>query len=139
MNRSKAASLAEGYFEAEAFAVVAAMNDVPTEAIEALGQKFGDFLADFTDAYKWMYDAGTMLDKCANNKRKVNGRAVNICWFEYEQIEWTPEVNVLGVSIGLPVTLKFPNFSVEPRVNECIYVQGPSLACVANVYIKPEL
>jgi streptogramin lyase len=139
MNRSKAASLAEEYFEAEAFAVVAAMNDIPTDAVEALGQKFGDFLADFTDAYKWMYDAGTMLNKCANNKRKANGQAVNICWFEYDQIEWTPEANILGLSISLPVTLKFPNFSVEPRVNECIYVQGPSLECVANVYIDSEL
>jgi streptogramin lyase len=139
MNRSKAASLAEEYWEAEAFAVVAAMNDIPTDAVEALGQKFGDFLSDFSDAYKWFSDAGSKLKKCAENKRKANGQAVNICWFEYEQIEWTPGANILGVQINLPVTLKFPNFSVEPRVNECLYVQGPSLACVANVYIESEL
>jgi YD repeat-containing protein len=139
MNRSKAASLAEEYWEAEAFAVVAAMNDIPTEAVEALGQKFGDFLSDFTDAYKWFYDAGAKLNKCAQNKRVANGRAVNICWFEYEEIEWTPGVNILGVQINAPLTLKFPNFSVEPIVNECQYVQGPSLVCIANVYIKSEL
>jgi hypothetical protein len=62
---------------------------------------------------------------------------VNICWFEYEQIEWTPGVNVLGVSISLPLTLKFPNFSVEPIVNECLY--APGLQCVAAVHVETEL
>jgi hypothetical protein len=64
---------------------------------------------------------------------------VNICWFEYEQIEWEPSISTPLGAIGLGVTLKFPNFSVEPIVNECIWLAGPSLSCVADVHVETEL
>jgi streptogramin lyase len=139
MNRSKAAALAKEYFEAESMAVVLEMNDLPGDFLELAGKEAGEIVAEFDNAYKWMDDAGNKLMKCAANKRKVNGRGVNICWFEYEQIEWEPAIPTPFGPIGLGVTLKFPNFSVEPNVNECIYVQGPSLECVADVHVETEL
>jgi hypothetical protein len=139
MNRSKAAALAEEYFEAESLAVVLEMNDLPGDFLELAGKEAGEIVSEFDDAYKWMDDAGNKLRKCSENTRKVNGRAVNICWFEYEQIEWEPSISTPLGAIGLGVTLKFPNFSVEPIVNECIWLAGPSLSCVADVHVETEL
>jgi streptogramin lyase len=137
MNRQRAATLARTYWEAESTAVVLSDFDLPGDFTELLGKLTGDALSQFDDAYKWLNDAGNKLSKCAENKRVVNGQAANICWFEYEQDEWEPEIPFTGIH---PVgKLTWPNFSVEPTVNECMYVQGPSLVCVANVYVQTEL
>jgi streptogramin lyase len=139
MNRSKAAELAETYFEAESTAVVLSMFDLPGDFEELAGKLAGDFVSQFEDAYKWLYDAGNKLRKCAENKRKANGREVNICYFSYDQNEWTPGIWTPFGTIHPVGTLRWPDFEVEPIVNECLYVQGPSLVCVADVHIKTEL
>jgi streptogramin lyase len=138
MNRSKAADLAQKYFEAESAAVVLEMFDLPGDFLELAGKIAGEFVSQFADAYKWLNDAGNKLRKCAQNKRKVNGRDVNMCSLSYDQNEWEPEFPPF-TGIHPVGKLTWPNFSVEPMVNECIYIQGPSYVCVANVYIKPEL
>lgn len=138
MNRSRAADLARNYFEAESVAVVLEMFDLPADFLELAGKLAGEFMAEFEDAYKWLDDAGNKLRKCAQNQRKYNGRDVNMCSFSYDQDEWEPEFPPFtGIHPIGKVT--WPNFTVEPMVNECIYIQGPSYVCVANVYIKTEL
>jgi hypothetical protein len=137
MNRKRAADRAREYWELESVAAVLAYYELPTlkDLVEVLGKFAGDFISQLDDAFKWLNDAGNKLMTCANNKREVNGRDVNICWFEYDLEEWTP--SIFGWEpFG---TLKWPNFSVEPRVNECIYLTGPSLVCVADVHIHTEL
>jgi hypothetical protein len=137
MNRSKAYALAEDYFEAESAAVVLEMFDLPADFLELAGKLAGEFVSQFDDAYKWLYDAGNKLRKCAENNRKVNGHDVNICYFSYEQEEWDPGIWTPFGTAHPFGTLTWPNFSVEPIVNECIY--EPGLVCVADVHIETEL
>jgi streptogramin lyase len=139
MNRSKAYALAENYFEAESAAVVLEMFDLPADFLELAGKLAGEFVSQFDDAYKWLYDAGNKLRKCAENNRKADGHDVNICYFSYEQEEWDPGIWTPFGTAHPFGTLTWPNFSVEPIVNECIYVTGPSLVCVADVHIETEL
>jgi streptogramin lyase len=138
MNRSKAGDLAKEYFEAESMAVVLEMFDLPETFLELLGKIAGEFVAQFEDAYKWLNDAGNKLLKCSQNKRKYKGRDVNMCSLFYDQNEWEPEFPPFTGNHPFG-KLTWPNWSVEPMVNECIYITGPSYVCVANVYIKEEL
>ncbi len=137
-NRKRAEDRAEEFLELESVSAALAFFDVPADLVELAGKLLGDAAAsllgtEVSDAMAWLNDASQKLFKCAENKRQYNGRQVNICWFEYEQDEWEPEIPIIGTHPFGKLT--WPNFSVEPLVNECIYITGPSLVCVANVSI----
>jgi streptogramin lyase len=130
MNRKKAIELGETYWEAESIAVVLSMFDLPADFVELLGKVAGEFVSQIDDAFAWLHDAGEKLVKCGKNKWS---NKLNICRFEYDQDELKLEVNILGVGIGH--TFKWPNFSVEPRVEECKYGVAAMLFCSHNVGI----
>ncbi len=135
-NLKEAEDKAEEFFEAESTAVVLSMFDLPEKFIEVLGKFAGEEVSQFSDAYKWLYDAGEKLRKCAGNKRDLHH-----CRFEYDQNEYTPSVPLpagLG-SISLPVTFSWPNWSVEPVVYECKFFSTGGHECPDEVHIKTEL
>ncbi|HUA74341.1 MAG TPA: DUF6531 domain-containing protein [Solirubrobacteraceae bacterium] len=131
-NLEQANSRAESFFEAESTAVVLTMFDLPETFLEILGKISGDAIAHFDDAYKWLYDAGTKLRKCAENHRKLHH-----CRFEYDQEEWYPEIPLTGIHPFGKLT--WPNFSVEPTVYECKFFANGSHECPNEVHIKTEL
>lgn len=133
MNRAKAEERAEEFFELESVGEVLSMYDVPGEFVELAGKLAGEFISQLSDAFKWLYDAGQKLRKCSQNHR-----GQDICDFRYDQNEWEPEFPPFtGIHpIG---KVKWPNFSVEPRVWECRPDSWPALSCAAEVHIKTEL
>lgn len=134
MNRAKAEKYGQEYDEIESIGQVLSALDLPEDFVSLLGKLAGSAVSQLGDAFKWLYDAGEKLRKCAKNTRKWNGKQVNICYFQWEQNEWTPPWPLSEIT----GTLKWPNFSVEPRVHECLYI-GSVLGCVAEVHIDTEL
>jgi streptogramin lyase len=129
-NLKEAESLAESFFEGESTAVVLSMFDLPDDFLTLLGRVTGDAVSQFDDAYKWLYDAGEKLRKCAGNNRGLHH-----CRFEYDQNEWEP--GLFGIHpLG---KLTWPNFSVEPTVFECKFFSTGGHECPNEVYIKTEL
>ncbi len=131
-NLEQANSVAEQFFEAESTAVVLTMFDLPDTFLEILGKISGEAIAHFDDAYKWLYDAGTKLRKCAQNRRGLHH-----CRLEYDQEEWYPEIPFTGIHPFGKLT--WPNFSVEPTVYECKYFPNGSHECPNEVHINTEL
>jgi streptogramin lyase len=129
-NLKEAEDKAEKYFEAESTAVVLSMFDLPSEFLELLGKVTGDAVSEFDDAYKWLYDAGEKLRKCARNNRGLHH-----CRFEWDEDEINP--NIFGVQLGEP--LRWPNFTVEPIVYECKFFSQGGHECPNEVYIDAEL
>jgi streptogramin lyase len=129
-NLKEAESKAESFFEAESTAVVLSMFDLPSEFLELLGKLTGDAVSQFDDAYKWLYDAGGKLMKCAHNNRGLHH-----CRFEYDENEISG--SFFGVQLFEPIT--WPNFTVEPLVYECKFFPNGSHECPNEVYIKTEL
>jgi streptogramin lyase len=129
-NLKEAESKAESFFEAESTAVVLSMFDLPSEFIELLGKVAGDAVSQFDDAYKWLYDAGTKLMKCAHNNRGLHH-----CRFEYDENEISG--NFAGFQLFDPIT--WPNFTVEPLVYECKFFPNGSHECPNEVHINTEL
>jgi hypothetical protein len=126
----EATSKAESFFEAESTAVVLSMFDLPSEFLELLGKLTGDAVSQFDDAYKWLYDAGGKLMKCAHNNRGLHH-----CRFEYDENEISG--NFFGVQLFEPIT--WPNFTVEPVVYECKFFPNGSHECPDEVHINTEL
>jgi streptogramin lyase len=129
-NLKEAESKAETFFEAEATAVVLSMFDLPSEFLELLGKVAGDAVSQFDDAYKWLYDAGEKLMKCAHNNRGLHH-----CRFEYDENEISG--NFAGIQLFEPIT--WPNFTVEPVVYECKFFPDGSHECPNEVHINTEL
>jgi hypothetical protein len=129
-NLKEAESKAESFWEAESTAVVLSMFDLPSEFLELLGKLTGDAVSQFDDAYKWLYDAGTKLMKCAHNNRGLHH-----CRFEYDENEISG--NFFGVQLFEPIT--WPNFTVEPTVYECKFFPNGSHQCPNEVHINTEL
>jgi hypothetical protein len=129
-NLKEAESKAETFLEAESTAVVLSMFDLPGDFLELLGGITGDALSQFDDAYKWLYDAGEKLNKCAHNNRGLHH-----CRFEYDEDEIDP--NVFGIPIAAPI--RWPNFSVEPLVYECRVFPNGGHECPDEVHINTEL
>jgi streptogramin lyase len=129
-NLKEAESNAETFWEAESAAVVLAMFQLPGDFLELLGGQAGEVASQFADAYKWMYDAGGKLMKCAHNNRGLHH-----CRFEYDQDEFG--VNIAGVQLFGPY--KWPNFSVEPVVYECKFFPTGGHECPDEVHIETEL
>jgi streptogramin lyase len=129
-NLKEAESKAESFFEAESTAVVLSMFDLPSEFLELLGKLTGDAVSQFDDAYKWLYDAGEKLMKCAHNNRGLHH-----CRFEYDENEISG--NFFGVQLFEPIT--WPNFTVEPLVYECKFFPNGSHECPNEVHINTEL
>jgi streptogramin lyase len=135
LNRGKAVATAEKYIAVESIATGLELFDVPGTLLELEGKILGEaayeeIAAQLDDEMSWYYDASQKLLKCAGNHR-----GQDLCYFFYDQNEWTPSVfgwHPFG-------TLKWPNFSVEPRVWECHAVSWPALGCPAEVHIKTEL
>jgi YD repeat-containing protein len=126
MNRKKAIELGETYWEAESIAVVLSMFDLPADFVDLLGKIAGEFVSQVDDAFRWLHDAGEKLVGCGKNKWTDN---LNICRFSYDQDELKLEV------LGIGQTFKWPNFSVEPRVEECKYGLNATLFCFHTVGI----
>ncbi len=126
----EAESKAESFFEAESTGVVLSMFDLPSDFLELLGGIAGDTVSQFDDAYKWLYDAGEKLRKCAGNNRGLHH-----CRFEYDENEINP--NVFGIQLAAP--LRWPNFSVEPLVYECKFFSNGGHECPDEVHINTEL
>ncbi len=129
-NLKEAESKAESFWEAESTAVVLSMFDLPSEFLELLGKLTGDAVSQFDDAYKWLYDAGTKLMKCAHNNRGLHH-----CRFEYDENEISG--NFFGVQLFEPIT--WPNFTIEPTVYECKFFPNGSHECPNEVHINTEL
>jgi YD repeat-containing protein len=129
-NLKEAESNAKSFWEAESAAVVLAMFQLPGDFLELLGGQAGEVVSQFADAYKWMYDAGGKLMKCAHNNRGLHH-----CRFEYDQDEFG--VNIAGVQLFGPY--KWPNFSVEPVVYECKFFATGGHECPDEVHIETEL
>jgi streptogramin lyase len=129
-NLKEAESKAESFWEAEATAVVLSMFDLPSDFLELLGKLTGDAVSQFDDAYKWLYDAGGKLMKCAQNNRGLHH-----CRFEYDENEINP--NILGIQLAEPI--RWPNFTVEPVVYECKFFPNGSHECPNEVHINTEL
>jgi streptogramin lyase len=129
-NLKEAQSKAESFFEAESMAVVLSIFDLPSDFLELLGKVTGDALSEFDDAYKWLYDAGDKLMKCANNNRRLHH-----CRFEWDENE------ISGTFAGIEwfPAIKWPNFTVEPIVYECKFFPNGSHECPDEVHINTEL
>jgi streptogramin lyase len=129
-NLKEAEGNAKSFWEAESAAVVLSMFQLPSDFLELLGGVAGEVVSQFADAYKWLYDAGGKLMKCAHNNRGLHH-----CRFEYDEDEFG--VNVAGVQLFGPY--KWPNFSVEPVVYECKFFATGGHECPYEVHIETEL
>jgi streptogramin lyase len=122
MNRTKAKAKGEAFLNIAVWAEIASLLDIPESVVELVGSKFGESLG-LGDAFVWLHDAGEKLIKCAENKRWQGPYKVNICRFEYGELENT----ILKV--------KFVDFSSEPDVEECVKPPGEITECPWTVYI----
>jgi streptogramin lyase len=119
MNRQRAEKLGEEFWEWEATAQVLSFYDLPSDFMDILGKYAGELVSQFGDAVAWAHDAGEKLIKCSKNQRPAKE---NICDFHVDENEVKLEF------LGLGGTVKWPNFTVEPRVEECKYA-GSLLIC----------